>query len=371
MACRPTAHSSRNIVIFASELASAVGRHRYIKKEETFRKVWLRSHQQSFCFAHALQFKNDLRSILTESEELTTHFSLLKEEIDLVDFATVLRKIICDISLRKIYRQILSHLKVKLFKSNKEEQVLVAAKVVEEIAAEVKTLCDHETKPVESVVKEICAKTGVEKREVVEAMESKITKDRGTQLENKAVQDFGKSKGIQIERPMVPELYHRDMEHDGMKWSVCGKVDAETEDSIIEVKNRKNRFMCPEYDYIQLQTYLFICHKPRGILLERLRGTNKETCFEFDGELWQELTIELAEFVAELSDAMKTSKEALYGYSSPGKREHCKVAENEAASCQATDGEPPNKTAAEESDVTTTEEVEIKVEASCAELTSI
>ena len=371
MACRPTAHSSRNIVIFASELASAVGRHIYLSKEETFHKVWLRSHQQSFCFAHALQFKNDLRSILTESDELTTHFPSLKEEIDLVDFAAVLRKVICDISLRKVYRQILSLLKVKLLKSNKEEQVLVEAKVVEEIATEVKTLCDNEAKPVESVVKEICAKTGVEKKEVVEAMESKITKDRGTQLEHKAVLDFGKSKGIQIERPVVPELYHRDMEYEGVKWSVCGKVDAQTEDSIIEVKNRKNRFMCPEYDYIQLQTYLFICNKSKGILLERLRGANKETCFEFDEELWHELTIELAEFVAELTDAMKMSKEALYGYSSPRKRERVKVAENEAVSCQATDGEPPKKSAAEESDMRTNEKVEIKVEASCAESSSI
>lgn len=40
------------------------------------------------------------------------------------------------------------------------------------------------------------------------------------------------------------------MEYEGVKWSVCGKVDVEMEDSIIEVKNRKNWFMCFEYDYI-------------------------------------------------------------------------------------------------------------------------
>lgn len=370
MAFRPTTRSSRNIVIFASELAGAAGRHRYLSKQETFRKVWLRTHQQSFCFAHALQFKNDLRSILTECEALTTHFPSLKEDIDLVDFAAVLRKVICDISFQKIYRQILSILKVKLLKSNKEEQVLVTAKIVEEIAAEVKTLCQDEVKPVESVVKEICAKKGVEKKEVVEAMESKLTKDRGTQLEHKAVQDFGKAKGIEIERPVMPELYYRDMEYEGLKWSICGKVDAETEDSIIEVKNRKSRFMCPEYDYIQLQTYLFICNKPKGILLERLRGQNKETCFEFDEELWKELTIELAEFVADLSDAMKISKEALYGYSSPRKREHEKMFADEGVGSQAADEEPVKKTATEESDVAeiATEKVDAKEQMNCAEL---
>ncbi|KAJ7382118.1 hypothetical protein OS493_036957 [Desmophyllum pertusum] len=352
--------SRRKLVIFASELASAVGRHRYQPKEETSQKIWLRSHPQSFCFAYALQFKSDVRSILADHEELTSQFPSLKEEesdID-VDFGAVLRKVICDFSLRKIYDQIVNFLKVKLFKSNKEDQVLVSAKIVEQVAAEVKTMCQNEEKPVESVVKELCAKAGIEKKEVVEAVESKITKDRGTLLEGKAVQDFGKAKGIEIERPIAPELFYKDMEHNGVKWSVCGKVDAETEDSVIEVKNRRNHFMCPEYDYIQLQTYLFIRNKTKGVLLERLKGENKETCIDFDEELWEEVTIDLAEFVTELTDTMSMSKQALYGCSSPRKREHgnLKVAEpNEKVSCQATDKEPEKKVAMEEAEKAATD----------------
>ena len=344
MATRSGANSSRKIVIFAREVASAVGRHRYQSRQQTFREVWLRSHQQSFCFAHTLQFKDDICHLLTQTEELKTQFPSLEGEVELVDFGLVLRKIICDVSLRKVYHQILSFLKGKLFKSTKEEQLLVNANVVEQIIAEqMKTLCKNlknEEKPVESIVKEICVKTGVEKKEVVEAMESKITKDRGTQLEKNAVLDFGKEKGLEIERPPVPELYYRDMEYDGITWSVCGKVDAETEDTVIEVKNRKSRFMCPEYDYIQLQSYLFICKKPKGVLLERLRGQNRETCFDFDEELWKELTSELAEFVGELSEAMNMTKQTLYGYCSPRKREHDKMSQSEPVSFQATDEEP-------------------------------
>ena len=341
MAGKANDYSRRKIVIFASELASAVGRHRYQPKEETFQRVWLRTHPQSFCFAYALQFKNEVRSMLTECEELQFP---LTEESDLVDFATELKKLICDISLRKVYLKMLNLLKVKLFKNSKEDQVLVSAKVIEQVAAEVKTLCQNEEKPVESVVKEICVKARIEKKEVVDAVESKITKDRGTQLEGKAVQDFGKAKGIKFERPIAPELYYRDMEYNGVHWSVCGKVDAETEESVIEVKNRKNRFMCSEYDYIQLQTYLFIRNKSKGVLLERLKGQNKESCFDFDEELWEEVTIALAEFVTELLDAMTMSKQALYGPSSPRKRKHEKVPEaEEPVSCHTTDDGPVKK----------------------------
>lgn len=357
MASGPSENSRRKLVIFASELASAVGRHRYQSKDETFQRIWLRMHPQSFCFAYALQFKSEVHSILTECAEVTIQFPSLKEETDIVDFAAVLRKVICDISLRKVYSKILNFLKVKLFRSNKEEHVLVSAKVVEQVAAEVKTLCHNEEKPVETVVKEICAKAGIEKKEVVEAMESKITKDRGTQLEGKAVQDFGKAKGIEIERPIAPELFCKDMEYNGVKWIVCGRVDAETEDSVIEVKNRRNRFMCPEYDYIQLQTYLFIRNKSKGVLLQRLKGENKESCFDFDEELWEEVTIDLAEFVTELLDAMTMSKQALYGHSSPRKRDLEKVTEEkDNVSCQATDEEPVKKTATEADKATTVTE---------------
>lgn len=341
--------SRRKLVIFASELASAIGRHRYQSREETFQRVWLRSHQQSFVFAFALRFQRDVRPILAGSEELLIQFPSLEKEDDIVDFATVVRKVICDMSFRRLYGQILNFLREKLLKNNKEEQILVSAKVIEEVRTEVKTLCENEEKLVESAVKEICEKQGLITKEVVKAVESRITKDRGTILEGRAVQEFEKAKGIEIERPVAPHLFYRDMEYNGVQWSVCGKVDAETEDSVIEVKNRRNRFMCPEYDYIQLQTYLFIRSKSKGILLERLKGENKETCFEFDDELWEEVTTDLAEFVAELSDAMSMSKEALYGYSSPRKRGHVQVGEAiEKVGRQATDEAQVKKIAVEE-----------------------
>lgn len=347
--------SRRKLVIFASELASAIGRHRYQSREETFQRVWLRSHQQSFVFAFALRFQSDVRPILAVSEELLIQFPSLEKEDDPVDFASAVRKVICDMSFKRLYGQILNFLKAKLLKNEKEEQILESAKVIARVTTEVKTLCENEKKLVESAVKEICDKQGINTKEVVKAVESKITKDRGTKLEEKAVQDFEKVKGIEIERPIAPHLFYQDMEYNGIQWSVCGKVDAETEDSVIEVKNRRNRFMCPEYDYIQLQTYLFIRGKSKGVLLERLKGENKETCFEFDHERWEEVTIDLAEFVAELSDAMNMSKQALYGYTSPKKRGHDQVAVvNEQACNQDTDEGQVKKTAVEKVEEATT-----------------
>lgn len=343
MASRTVVLRGRGIVILASELASAVGRHKYVSKEETFKKVWSRADPESFCFAHASYFKSDIVRILTENDQ----FPLLKDEIDSVDFASAMRNVICESSCRTIYAEIKLFLNAELFPGNKVERLLVTARVEEQIASQVESLCQNENKPVASAVKEICEKAGVKKKEVIDGITSKMSKDRGTQLESKAVDGYRKAKGIDIKRPIVQPLHYKEMQHGGIKWSVCGKVDDETEDSIIEVKNRVNRFMCPDYDYIQLQTYLFIRNKPKGVLLERLRGENKVTYFGFNEELWKELTVELADFVSKLLEEIKLSREALYGSSLLRKREHPNGNEYNIPDCQNSDGEPLKKTALE------------------------
>lgn len=67
------------------------------------------------------------------------------------------------------------------------------------------------------------------------------------------------------------------------------------------------------------------------------------------------MTIDLAEFVAELSDTMNMSKQALYGYTSPKKRGHDQVAVvNEQACNQDTDEGQVKKTAVEKVEEATT-----------------
>lgn len=57
--------------------------------------------------------------MLIECEGL--QFIFLIEEFDFVDFVVELRKVICDILLRKIYWKMLNFLKVKFFISSKED----------------------------------------------------------------------------------------------------------------------------------------------------------------------------------------------------------------------------------------------------------
>lgn len=332
----------QQIIIFASELASAIGRHKYASREETMRKVWLRSHKKSFCLAHSLLFKNEVIAIIASSDEAKNLQPLPDLETDgnSEQFVELMKKVILDDALKKVFFKVMSFIKGRVLESARESQILAASKVLGQVTHEVKVLCQNESKPVAEAVKEVCTRAGVEKKEVIAAVESKLTKERGTHLESKAIQDLWKARGIDKEVFEREEIYYRSIEYNGLRWRICGRPDAEMQDCIIEVKNRRNHFMCPTYDYIQLQTYLFLCNKPQGILLERLKGENKETIFPFNDHFWKdEVTPDLAMFVCEVCSCIEDYKQDLYGDNSSA--DLTKLGED---SCLAT-SEAPDKIA--------------------------
>ena len=359
MACE-----DRQIVIFASELASAIGKHRYSPRSETLCKVWRRNHEKSFCFVHCIVLRKEVCTIISDISESSAKLKELTRTEDW--FLEALRKIVLDYSFRSLYEKILKLVNMRVFAAARENRIIFEANqisnVVEHMKDQITTLCKDESKTIEEAVEEICQKTGVKTAELKQALKSKLTKDRGTHLEQTAVQTFGKSKGIEIKR-VAPKLYYKTMEHDGVKWRVCGKIDAQAGDQIIEVKNRKNRFMCPIYDCIQLQTYLFLCDKTQGVLLERLKGANKETSFPFDEEFWrEEVTPELGKFVMELSKYIETGKDMLYGKSkalslSPARKRNV---ERDESKCEEVPGSPPKMLAVESNGLPVQSKAEIK-----------
>ena len=312
-----TAMDDGGVTIWASELASAIGKHRYKTRDETFSRVWLRSDRKSFCLAYSLMFKEEIITLIGASNESDTLRGLLDKGTEAAQFLELMKKVILEPMFKTLFLQILNFIKGIVFEGEREKLILAASKdLYQQVVSQTKALCRDERKTVATAVKELCAKTGEPRKEVIAAAESKITKDRGTGLESKAIQDFMKAKGIDMEVPYIQESYYKSVEFSGLTWTIVGKPDKRIEQGIVEVKNRKTRFIrpIPEYDYIQLQTYMFLCDEPRGILLERLRGQNTETPFAFDEISWKEEIIpELAFFVSEVSNCIREYQEDLLG----------------------------------------------------------
>jgi CRISPR/Cas system-associated exonuclease Cas4 (RecB family) len=150
-----------------------------------------------------------------------------------------------------------------------------------------------------------------------DALAHKLRRDRGTVLEAKTVTEFAVASGKAVRREPA-KSYRKLLTYNDISWVLVGRVDARDENTIVEVKNRTRRFMCPDYDVLQLQAYMYLCNKSKGILLERLHGENRETPFEFNESYWNEAIIPaMYEFVREVEERVIMSRSILDGVTPP------------------------------------------------------
>ena len=148
-------------------------------------------------------------------------------------------------------------------------------------------------------------------------MAHKLRRDRGTVLEAKTVTEFAVTSGKKVRREPA-KLYKKVLTYNDISWLLVGRIDARDENTIVEVKNRTRRFMCPDYDFLQLQAYMYLCDRSKGILLERLHGQNQETEFEFNTSYWNDVVVPaMFEFVHEIEERVVMSRSILDGVTPP------------------------------------------------------
>ncbi|XP_031573249.1 uncharacterized protein LOC116307230 [Actinia tenebrosa] len=312
------------VIINASEVASVIGEHPYKSREEIMQKVWERTDQRTFCIVNATQNKTEVARIVTSrlqeaDEEIKEQFSsLLVGDWDKQDdtFIRVLKEIFPEDgypkpSLWPLRWKILKAIKNEKSQDFHEKILLKEARVEQLLIEEVKKLSKDENKPISKSVEEICEKKNIKNEEVKKALDSALTKERGTKLETKTVEVFGQEKDIKF-KPVPQETVSKVMEHESVRWALQGRADALLKDKVIEVKNRKNRFMQPLYDLIQLQAYLYLYEMPEGILLERFRKEHNETSVKFEDNYWNnEVVPALKDFVFVLQDYVEKNMSLL------------------------------------------------------------
>jgi hypothetical protein len=317
------------ITINASEVASAIGRNEWKTRDDTMQKVWKRTDYQTFCVGNALENEEEVIVIIDRhwkeaSGENKEDFSqILFEDWDKQEDTLV--KMLTEIfpesgfpqksSFVPLHLEILDTILVKTDPDFRDNMLLKEAEVKsKDISQEVKKLSENERKPVSESVKEICEKKNIVKEETKRAVQSDLRKKRGNALEDKTIKHFEKENNVKVKQ--IPEVvFKKDLEYEGVKWRIQGRIDGKLvkEDQVVEVKNRTTRYYCHEYDKIQLQTYMFLCEKPKGLFLERLKGKQKEpTVFKFHESDWKEEVVPaLKEFVSKLTSQIEAYRELL------------------------------------------------------------
>lgn len=224
-----------NIILFASEVASACGLNPYKKPSETFVSV--------------------LKRISPEAKSCETK----EERAD---------KLIEKINIKKAVSALVK-------KSS-------CAKTVDAIQVTVQEI--------QTLVPKTLPKS--DREDVIKCIESKINCQFGTNQEASAIAKYETRENVVVSK-RNDTFYKRIVgKIDNIPIYVGGKVDGIKEDgTIIEVKNRMRRFFdpLPMYDIVQLQTYLFIIGCSKGELVEQLKGDTscvKSTNVGRDETMW-------------------------------------------------------------------------------------
>lgn len=135
------------------------------------------------------------------------------------------------------------------------------------------------------------------KKDLIQHVTSEVAQTYGKQSESKAISHYEDKHKVKVVNSNT-KFYkkHIGITSQNTDIWIGGRIDGEVGKRIIEIKNRKNRFMnpLPNYDLAQLQTYLQILESPEGELVEHLRSKTSggglqthTTVVQRDDSMWQ------------------------------------------------------------------------------------
>lgn len=234
-----------NILLFASDLGACIGKNRYKSRNDALLQYWKRYDEESF-----KKYK----------------------------FATEVKDEIASSAKRDDYEKLLS--------------------------TELASVTDIDG-VVDSIAK--LAEGEIDTHRIKDYARGELNKRFGTHHEDEVTECVGKmlqldiSKTNKFVKKMIGNV-------DGIKVLVGGRLDgydAKT-DTIFEIKNRMRGLVgVPEYEKVQLMTYMYIMEKKTGMLVERHKTDVKMHTVEFDEGAWEKISEECLAFAKDLLDIMR------------------------------------------------------------------
>lgn len=257
------------MIVFASELAAAVGRHKYKQAWEVFEALWQRQNPAQFdhLMSPSQSVKDTAAAVHKQVAELLTTATEATCAQDLVTVSSDAKVRVSAVVSKRVE---------SVVQTNKPEAIQELVQGTTE---------EH--------VRQVAAKHGLslDDAKVKETVQLLQTKES---LENKVVSDvrcsFGTAKEEDARRRMVANgVTQSVVKHDkfhilwmdeyltrsGKRWGIGGRVDGVDEHGrIVEIKNRARHFFnrVPPYEWVQVQAYMALLDKNEVVFVQQLHG---------------------------------------------------------------------------------------------------
>ena len=122
-----------------------------------------------------------------------------------------------------------------------------------------------------------------------------INKKRGIKNEKQIIENFSKKNNVVIKENNSKLYKLKLFTKNENSFYICGKIDGIEDDTLIEIKNRKNRLFSfiPEYEKIQVEIYLRLTNMKKGKLIQNFNEEQSVFLLDSNEELWDMIINEL------------------------------------------------------------------------------
>jgi len=97
----------------------------------------------------------------------------------------------------------------------------------------------------------------------------RLNTDFGTKYENRVFENFAANSGMSLQRD--PRFYRKSI---SPYMDLVGRIDARTDDTVVEFKNRMNKLFqeVRDYERVQVMAYMYLLGYEKAILVEAVDG---------------------------------------------------------------------------------------------------
>ena len=257
-----------HIYLNASEIASLINKNKYNSQEDAIHDVLCRIKKE--------KNNNDLNKLtainkneLLELLELFTKKKLINEEN------------------YKTYKN-------TLINTNETNITQISKNILDNVSeTAINTKNTNNSKKIENSIK-TNIKNVVKNKNITlveNYINGHINKNRGIVNENKIINIYEKKNNIKIKENNSKLYKMKLFTIDIYNIYICGKIDGIIDNTLIEIKNRRNRLFefIPVYEQIQTEIYFRLTNLENGKLIQNYNNTTSEFLIYKNDELWSSI----------------------------------------------------------------------------------
>jgi hypothetical protein len=307
-------------MLFVSELAACIGRHKYQPPEVAMAKCWRRLDPKAYHAAEAragVQIQTDEDVVAELGLDLATATAAKTEGRATALAAKLLAQPVARATRKTVQcAQAALALPDLATRATALETTAVVGKQTLSASAAQKRhqqaleLAALGRKATPAQIKRFIEAAKVRDSSAAAAsVQSAINKQRGTANERPAIKKYeAKTKTRVTGKNDV--FYKQNVGTADAPCWIGGRVDGLAPNKVVEVKCRRNRFFTflPAYEKVQIHAYMALTHRHSCDLVQKFNGAVRVKTHQFDADYWDEVCEEICEFGLELQQLMRSTR---------------------------------------------------------------